>query len=581
MLTPLTEEDPRQVGRYRLHNRIGAGGMGTVYLGFTPASEPVAVKVAAAELSEDEEFRSRFEREVRAALRVRGGAVASVLDADTTASQPWMVTEYVEGVNLADAVRRRGRLEPHLVRGLAVGLADALVAIHAAGVVHRDLKPSNILLAWDGPKVIDFGIAQLTDSATLTRSGHVIGTLAWMAPEQMRGESAGTPADVFAWASCVTYAATGRHPFHADAPDLLAQRVQRDDPDIDGLPGYLRELVARALSKEARDRPVPASLLAALVGHEVRGVAEADRAAGSILEQTWTGPSPAFGIPEAPTPPRPGGEHRRAERPVTGGSPAGSSPQGPGPFGPPPPASAFRATSGPGVARRGPSVPGSPARPVPPGPPGPPGHPGHPGQPIQPVQPVPPIQPAQPVPRKPQVSSPLAAPPAWAGSGADGTRERWEGARPGAPDSRGSADPTFRPADPMPPGAPPDPRLWPAARGTGAFPPESRPPASPGAGYPPAGASPGAAAARPAGVRLMLAGLLEQWNLCALLSLALGILWIFGVGSVAAVVLGLVARWQLRRRRQRGSLAATVGIGLGCLGIAATAVVGALVRAIF
>ncbi|MEX5708269.1 protein kinase [Parafrankia sp. FMc6] len=596
MLTPLTDDDPRQVGRYRLHNRIGAGGMGTVYLGFTPGSEPVAVKVAAAELSEDDEFRSRFEREVRAALRVRGGAVASVLDADTSAAQPWMVTEYVEGVSLADAVRRRGRLEAHLVRGLAVGLADALVAIHAAGVVHRDLKPSNILLAWDGPKVIDFGIAQLTDSATLTRTGHVIGTLAWMAPEQMRGEPAGTAADVFAWASCVTYATTGRHPFHADAPDLLAQRVQRDEPDLDAVPPYLRGLVGQALAKAPRERPGASGLLAALVGHEVHGVTDADAAAGSVLEQTWTGPSSAFGTPPAvaarpPARPASSGPSRSSPSgwanspgaawlpgvspapgppaaPTPSSTPGSSSAPGPslpspptasGPLGPPPPASAFRATSGPGLARRGPGGPGG--------------------------------------------------------------------------------ESTYRPADPMPPAAPPDPRLWPA-RGAaasgrpaaGADP--AQPPYQPGrtsagpapfpvpsgyaqarpggpvapaavpvapAGYPPpvgpaghhgpAGQAgqPGAEAARPPapGGRASPArragqgpGPFERWNTCALLSLALGILWIFGLGSVAAVALGHVGRLQIRRRGQRGSLAATVGIGLGWLGIATSAVIAALVRLI-
>ncbi|WP_018505064.1 protein kinase domain-containing protein [Parafrankia discariae] len=600
MLTPLTDDDPRQVGRYRLHNRIGAGGMGTVYLGFAPGSEPVAVKVAAAELSEDDEFRSRFEREVRAALRVRGGAVASVLDADTSASQPWMVTEYVEGVSLADAVRRRGRLEAHLVRGLAVGLADALVAIHAAGVVHRDLKPSNILLAWDGPKVIDFGIAQLTDSATLTRTGHVIGTLAWMAPEQMRGESAGTAADVFAWASCVTYAATGRHPFHADAPDLLAQRVQRDEPDLDAVPPQLRGLVGQALAKAPRERPGASSLLAALVGHEVHSVTDADAAAGSVLEQTWTGPSPAFGTPPAvaarpaarpagfpPAAPPPTGPSVPAGGSGSGGSarsspsgwanspgpawlpgvspgPGRSSPSPPtasGPVGPPPPASAFRATSGPGLARRGPGGPGQP------------------------------------------------------GERADG-------------------ESTYRPADPVPPAGPPDPRAWPArgaaapgrpASGADPAPPPYQPgrtsagpapfpvpsgyaqarpggpavPAAPAAvpeapaGYPPPigpTGQVGAGLGRPsaAGGRSPTprragqgSGPFERWNTCALLSLALGILWIFGLGSVAAVGLGYAGRLQIRRRGQRGSLAATVGIGLGWLGIATTAVIGALVWLIF
>ncbi|WP_018638959.1 serine/threonine-protein kinase [Parafrankia elaeagni] len=571
MLTPLTEEDPRQVGRYRLHNRIGSGGMGTVYLGFTPDSEPVAVKVAAAELSEDAEFRFRFEREVRAALRVRGGAVASVLDADTTASQPWMVTEYVEGVNLADAVRRRGRLEPHLVRGLAVGLADALVAIHSVGVVHRDLKPSNILLAWDGPKVIDFGIAQLTDSATLTRSGHVIGTLAWMAPEQMRGEAAGTAADVFAWASCVTYAATGRHPFHAEAPDLLAQRVQRDEPDLDHLPGYLRGLVAQALSKAPQDRPGPAGVLAALVGHEVHGVADADRAAGSVLEQTWTGPSPVFGVsaPDSPTPARP--------TPVASPQP----PQRAGPVGPPPPASSFRATSGPGVAGRGTSPSWGPARDSARQPP--PAHPAPPASPpsfSEPVARVPMSPPSYPLP---------ASPPGTPGSWPSGSRPPgsplpggppavgWEQHRQGRGEASNRGEPTFRPADAVPLTAPPDPRSWQVGQGPDPSGAVAGLPAGPRVVGPPP-APPGPRTAGLAGVWTRLS---EQWNTCALLSLALGILWIFGVGSIAAVVLGLVARLQLRRRPRRGTFAATLGIGLGWLGIVSALVIGTAVWAVF
>ncbi|SNQ47935.1 Protein kinase family protein [Frankia canadensis] len=386
MLTPLLEDDPRQIGPYRLQNRIGAGGMGTVYLGFTPQQRAVAVKVAAEELAEDAEFRSRFEREVRAALRVRGNAVAAVLDADTEAPVPWMVTEYVEGISLAAAVQARVRLESHLVRGLAVGLADALVAIHAAGVVHRDLKPSNILLAWDGPKVIDFGVAHLTDSSTLTRTGHVIGTLAWMSPEQMRGEPSDSSADIFAWASCVTYAATGRHPFHAETPDKLALRVQRDTPDLDAVPAYLLSLVARALSKVPRQRPTASALLASLVGRVVEGVTEADAAAGDVLERTWTGSGQVMNevVTALPAPGPAGlgagppadhgapGQEESAARPgpapsgAGGGSgwaPAVAGPgpaRGPRPVGVPPPASAFR----PAIATPPPPTPIPPPPPV-------------------------------------------------------------------------------------------------------------------------------------------------------------------------------------------------------------------------
>jgi serine/threonine protein kinase len=325
MLTPLTDDDPVAIGPYRLQNRIGEGGMGTVYLAFTERREPVAVKLASAELAEDVEFRRRFQREVRAAQRVRGGAVAEVLDADTDARRPWMVTEYVEGISLADAVRQRGPLTERLVRGLAVGLADALVAIHEAGVVHRDLKPSNILLAWDGPRVMDFGIAQLDGNATLTRTGHVVGTLAWMAPEQMRGEQAGPPADVFSWGCCVAYAATGRHPFHAARAEVLAFRIQREAPDLDHLPDYLLGTVVPALAKEAGLRPSAAALLANLSGHPVRSVSEARRATETVLGRDWTGQLPGRSVrgPATDGQPRP---RQDAVLPAPAGPPTGPAP---------------------------------------------------------------------------------------------------------------------------------------------------------------------------------------------------------------------------------------------------------------
>jgi serine/threonine protein kinase len=321
VLTPLTDDDPVAVGPYRLANRIGAGGMGTVYLAFTERHQPVAVKVASAELSEDAEFRRRFQREVRAAQRVRGGAVAAVLDADTSSERPWMVTEYVEGISLADAVRQRGPLAERVVHSLAAGLADALVAIHEAGVVHRDLKPSNVLLAWDGPKVIDFGIAQLDGNATLTRSGHVVGTLAWMAPEQMRGEPAGPAADIFSWGCCVAYAATGRHPFHADRAEVLALRIQRDPPDLGHLPDYLYEAVRTALDKEPRHRPAAARLLAGL---SVRPVAA--RGAGRRATETVERAAPVSRAPSSSPGPAvpahavPGSRPAAPGRPPTAGS---------------------------------------------------------------------------------------------------------------------------------------------------------------------------------------------------------------------------------------------------------------------
>ncbi|MCK9877421.1 protein kinase [Frankia sp. Ag45/Mut15] len=299
MLTPLVEGDPRRVGPFTIHNRIGAGGMGTVYLGFNAEGRAAAVKVPDARFAGDPEFRERFRREVAAARRVHGRAVAAVLDADPDAAAPWLATEYVEGTSLADAVLRHGQMEERLLHGFSVGLADALIAIHAVGVVHRDLKPSNILLAWDGPKVIDFGIARATGTPSHTRTGILIGTLAWMAPEQLRGERAGPAADIFAWGACVTYAATGHPPFASEEPDVLTRMREDRPPDIAGVPDALVGLVRAALARHPQDRPSAADLVRGLVADpQVRTPADADRAAALALTPWQSHPPPS--TPERP-----------------------------------------------------------------------------------------------------------------------------------------------------------------------------------------------------------------------------------------------------------------------------------------
>ncbi|WP_235488201.1 LppP/LprE family lipoprotein, partial [Frankia sp. AvcI1] len=302
---------------------IGAGGMGVVYLGFGDDGKPVAVKVPSAGLADNPEFRSRFRHEVDAARRVRGSSVATVLDADLTGERPWMATEYVEGRSLADAVATRGELDDRLVHGLAIGLADALVAIHAAGVVHRDLKPANILLAWDGPKVIDFGIARAGDSTSHTRTGMLIGTLVWMAPEQLRGERAGPPADIFAWGACVAFAAAGRPPFRGERAEAVGMQILTAEPDLDGLPPDLVGVVRAALEKEPARRPTASELLRRLVGRDVRSPADSDEASETALAQVWSlpptppqGAGPLGGARDAGYGP-PGGQPQRA----TGGYP--------------------------------------------------------------------------------------------------------------------------------------------------------------------------------------------------------------------------------------------------------------------
>ncbi|CAO5171036.1 eukaryotic-like serine/threonine-protein kinase [Frankia sp. AiPs1] len=308
MLTPLTSDDPQRIGPFRLANRIGAGGMGVVYLGFGADGKPAAVKVPSTGLADNPEFRARFRQEVAAARRVRGTTVAAVFDADLTGQRPWMATEYVEGRSLADAVATRGRLDEHLVRGLAIGLADALVAIHEAGVVHRDLKPANILLAWDGPKVIDFGIALAADSTSHTRTGMLIGTLVWMAPEQLRGERAGAAADIFAWGACVAFAAAGRPPFRGERAEAVGMQILTAEPDLDGLPAALVGPVRDALAKEPEARPSAAGLLARLLGRDVGAVGDADDASETALAQIWSlPPTPPQGPPPAGFATGPGG----------------------------------------------------------------------------------------------------------------------------------------------------------------------------------------------------------------------------------------------------------------------------------
>lgn len=305
MLTPLSGSDPRVVGGFQLQGRLGAGGMGVVYLGFGPGGQAAAIKVINPGVAGEAEFRARFRREVEAARRVQGSCVACLLDADPDGEPPWMASEYVDGVSLAEAVRRRGRLDGPTLTTLAVGLVDGLVAVHAAGLVHRDLKSANVLLSWDGPKIIDFGIARDTGTTGHTGTGNVIGTVAWMAPEQLLGQRAGPAADVFAWALCVAFAARGRHPFPAEAAAASAMRVLRDTPDLDGVPTDLQPVLARALSREPEQRPTAVELVALLVGQEVAGATDAEAATRRLLAG-WVAPAtppPRAGHPQAPPPP--------------------------------------------------------------------------------------------------------------------------------------------------------------------------------------------------------------------------------------------------------------------------------------
>jgi serine/threonine protein kinase len=356
----LQESDPSRIGRYRLTARLGAGGMGVVYLAEpegpqepqitqepqttqelqttqenqttqkpqttqkNPENQPlqVAVKLLRPELTDDLELRKRFAREVTSLLRVRGVCTVRVIEADTQARQPFLVTEYADGPSLAEYVDASGPLGAEMLYGLATGLAEALTAIHATGVVHRDLKPSNVLLTPSGPKVIDFGIAHVLDETAVTKTGMTVGSAGFMAPEQITGR-AGTPADIFAWAVTIGYAASGKSPFGTGTSHATIYQILHAEPDIDAVPPVLRPLVAAALAKEPRDRPAAADLLAHLTGTPGRpGQAGGDSPTETVLLRTWRPAKATFDGPASEHPqkakhgrPRPPGRQQRRRQP--------------------------------------------------------------------------------------------------------------------------------------------------------------------------------------------------------------------------------------------------------------------------
>jgi eukaryotic-like serine/threonine-protein kinase len=261
VLRELRPGDPRLIGPYRLVGNLGDGGMGRVFLGRSAGGRPVAVKVIRSDLAADPDFRSRFRREVAAARRVSGLFTAMVVDADVDAPEPWLATAYVAGPSLAEAVREQGPLPVSSVLALAAGLAESLVAIHAAGVVHRDLKPSNVLLGQDGPCVIDFGISRATEQTSLTRVGFVIGSPGFMSPEQAEGHEVGPPSDIFSLGAVLAFAATGNSPFGAGSTAALVYRIVYAPPNLEGVPEEVLPLVERCLIKDPAQRPTASELL--------------------------------------------------------------------------------------------------------------------------------------------------------------------------------------------------------------------------------------------------------------------------------------------------------------------------------
>lgn len=257
--------DPTVIGRYQIVGRLGVGGMGTVYLGRCGNGRLVAVKVIHPRLAREEKYVRRFQREAHLAQRVATFCTAPVLEYGQHGDAPFLVTEFVDGQPLSQIVEDRGPLSHSSSYGVAVGVAAALTAIHAAGLVHRDLKPANVLLSQSGPRVIDFGVVRALDvPSDLTGTGVAVGSPGWMAPEQTRAEGVTPAADVFSWGCLVAYAATGQHPFGGGDSLTRMMQVLDSDPDLSGVPDRLYPHVAHALAKDPRVRPAARDLLATL-----------------------------------------------------------------------------------------------------------------------------------------------------------------------------------------------------------------------------------------------------------------------------------------------------------------------------
>lgn len=285
-MQPLGVDEPTVVGPYRLLGRLGSGGMGRVYLGRSTGGRTVAVKIVHPHFALDEEFRARFRREVEAARRVGGAWTAPVLDADPEAPVPWVATGYAAGPSLAAAVADAGALPAHSVRVLGAGLAEALSAVHALGLVHRDVKPSNVLLTLDGPLLIDFGIARATDgTASLTSTGVSVGSPGYMSPEQILGKTVAGPADIFSLGALLVYAATGEPPFPGDSSASLLYKVVHEEPRLGSLEGELRQLVAQCLAKDPAERPAPGDVARRLAPEGAARLVAAGWLPGPMVEQ--------------------------------------------------------------------------------------------------------------------------------------------------------------------------------------------------------------------------------------------------------------------------------------------------------
>jgi hypothetical protein len=299
-LAALQADDPQRVGPYLLLSRLGSGGMGRVYLARSPGGRQVAVKVIRPQLAEDAGFRARFAREVSAARKVGGLFTAQVVDADLDSPVPWLVTAYVPGASLAEAVEQQGPLPPATLLALAAGLAEGLNAIHMAGVIHRDLKPSNVLLAPDGPRIIDFGISSAVDATSLTGTGLMIGSPGFMSPEQAEGMPVGPVSDIFSLAGVLIFAARGEGPFGSGDTAALLYRVVHGMPNLGPIPDQIRPLVQRCLSRDPALRPTAAEFLAELTAAYPSAADLTDWLPAGILEMSARRGGEADQHPAAP-----------------------------------------------------------------------------------------------------------------------------------------------------------------------------------------------------------------------------------------------------------------------------------------
>ncbi|ARF71568.1 serine/threonine protein kinase [Kitasatospora albolonga] len=331
----LRREDPRLVGSFRLHRRLGAGGMGVVYLGSDRRGQRVALKVIRPDLAEDQEFRSRFAREVSAARRIRGGCTARLVAADLEADRPWFATQYVPGPSLHDKVAEEGPLAAAEVASIGAALSEGLVAVHEAGVVHRDLKPSNILLSPKGPRIIDFGIAWATGASTLTHVGTAVGSPGFLAPEQVRGAAVTPATDVFSLGATLAYAAMADSPFGHGSSEVMLYRVVHEEAQLHGVHDALAPLISACLAKDPEERPSTLQLsmrLKEIAAREAQGLHEGrppvqrsaqdpDRPTGRLdgpytEQQTRRAEGPSTGRPQQGRRPAPA----RSGAPRTGGS---------------------------------------------------------------------------------------------------------------------------------------------------------------------------------------------------------------------------------------------------------------------